>query len=111
MRRLDGITDSMDMGLSKLREMVKDKEPWCAAFHGVAKGWTQLSNLTTTTIKKNKIISFAATWKKARNGEETVPPTEMLSNTMESWERKLSSLGTRLRSPFNYRSKYLLFNF
>ena len=78
MRLLDGITDSMDMGLSKLREMMKDKQAWCAAFHGVAKGWTQLSNLTTITIKKNKIVSFAATWKKARNGEETVPPTEML---------------------------------
>ena len=43
MRRLDGIIDSMDMNLSRLQELVRDRKSWCAAVLGVAKSWTSLS--------------------------------------------------------------------
>ena len=60
-RWLDGLTDSMDMSLGELQELVMDREPWCAAVHGVAKSWTWLSDWTELK-KKTHIFGLCVCW-------------------------------------------------
>ena len=58
MRWLDVISDSMNMSLNKLREMVKDRKAWRAAVHGVTKSWTQLNNNNNNKCLNNYLVLF-----------------------------------------------------
>ena len=78
MRQLDNITNSMDMNLSKLQEIVKDRKAWCGVVHGVTKSRTQLSNWTATKIRSEgcQTLTYCFLYFPAPpHGSSTWPPS------------------------------------
>ena len=104
LRWLDGITDSMDMSLSELQELVKDREAWHTVVHEVTKSWTRLSDWTTTTV----IIPCLTFWGASNCFSQQLhhlhsqQPCTRVSISQHSWQYLLFSI-------FFFYKRYILF--